>query len=145
VLPALALAAAIAGCTTPPSAAELAGNAAQKYMNALAAGYYKSACGQLDQHTLVSLGGPAECRKVLSRCLPYNAQVAKRDQSQLLYATVNVRVKHSHADAAVSGTAVARAVKEVTLAKEGRHWILTSYGKAIKGCVTRAKAKLKHG
>jgi hypothetical protein len=79
---------------------------------------------------------------VLSRCLPYNAQVAKRDQSQLLYATVNITVKRSRADATVSGTAVARAVKEVSLAKEGRHWVLTSYGSAITGCAKRARAKL---
>jgi hypothetical protein len=139
---ALVAALALAGCTTPPSAAELAGNAAQKYVNALAAGYYRSACTLLDGRTRASLGGADGCRKVLSRCLPYNAQVAKRDQSQLLYATVDVKVKHSRAQAALSGTAVARAVKSVTLARENGHWLLTSYGSAITGCVSRVKAKL---
>jgi hypothetical protein len=95
----------------------------------------------LDAHTRASMGGLARCRAILSRCLPYNAQVAKRDQSQLLYANVDVHVSHSHADALVSGTAVARAVKEVSLAKEGRQWVLTSYGKALTGCVTHTKAK----
>ncbi len=96
----------------------------------------------LDSRTRASMGGEAHCRTLLSRCLPYNAQVAKRDQSQLLYANVDVRVTHSHADATVSGTTVARAIKEVSLAKEGRQWVLTSYGKAITGCVRRTKAKL---
>jgi hypothetical protein len=139
---ALVAALALAGCTTPPSAAELAGYAAQKYVNALAAGYYRSACTLLDGRTRASLGGADGCRKVLSRCLPYNAQVAKRDQSQLLYATVDVKVKRSRARAALSGTAVARALESVTLAKENGHWRLTSYGSAITGCVRRVRAKL---
>jgi hypothetical protein len=138
---------ALAGCgVTPPSPAELAGNTVQKYMNALAAGYYTKACSVLNGRTRASLGGPPgsriTCEKVLARCLPYNATVAKRDQSQLLYANVQVRIEHSKARADVSGTAVARKIREVTLAHEGGSWQLTSYGTALKGCVTRAKANL---
>jgi hypothetical protein len=143
----LALAVSIAGCgVTPPSAEELAGNTVQRYMNALASGYYSKACSVLDSRTRASLGGPAgsrvSCEKVLARCLPYNATIAKRDQSQLLYATVQVRIERSRAAANVSGTAVARKIREVTLTKKGGSWELTSYGTALKGCVTRAKATL---
>lgn len=143
----VALALYAVGCgVTPPSPAELAGNAVQKYVSALAAGYYSSACSMLDSRTRASLSGPAgsraTCTNVLARCLPYNATIAKRDQSQLLYATVQVRIARSRAEAAVSGTAVARAIREVTLAKERGGWLLTSYGRALRGCVTRARRRL---
>lgn len=115
-------------------------------MNALAAGYYTKACGSLDSRARAELSGPAgsraTCKAVLARCLPYNANLLKRDQSQLLYATVEVQIAHQNARASVSGTEVARALKEVTLAKERGNWVLTSYGAALRGCVTRAKAKL---
>ncbi len=139
--------ACLAGCGVyPPSPAELVTNSVQRYMNALAAGYYTKACGSLDSRARAELSGPAgsraTCKAVLARCLPYNANLLKRDQSQLLYATVEVQIAHQNARASVSGTEVARALKEVTLAKERGNWVLTSYGAALRGCVTRAKAKL---
>jgi hypothetical protein len=142
--------AVVAGCgVTPPSPAELATNAVQRYMNALASGYYAKACTALDSHARAELSGPAgsraTCKTVLARCLPYNANLLKRDQSQLLYATVEVQIAHNRAKAAVSGTAVARSLKEVTLGKTRGGWVLTSYGAALRGCVTRAKAKLIRG
>jgi hypothetical protein len=147
---ALAVAALMAGCgVTPPSTTEIAANTVQRYVNALAAGYYTKACTVLDTHARESLSGPtgsrASCKTVLARCLPYNATVAKRDQSQLLYATVQVRIDHAKAKADVSGTTVARAIKQVTLAKERGSWTLTSYGAALRGCVARVKTKLIHG
>jgi hypothetical protein len=139
--------ACVAGCgVTPPSPAELATNSVQRYMNALAAGYYTKACTALDSRARAALSGPAgsraTCKAVLARCLPYNPNLLKRDQSQLLYATVDVHIARAHARASVSGTAVARALKEVTLAKERGNWVLTSYGAALRGCVARTKARL---
>ncbi len=137
---AVGAAALIAGCgVAAPSPAELVTNSVQSYMNALASGYYVSACAQLDTHTRDSLGGAHGCKAALSKCLPYNAAVLKRDQSQLLYATVEVTLAHKQARAAVSGTTVAKALKEVTLAKETHGWVLTSYGQGLTRCVSHAR------
>jgi hypothetical protein len=110
----------------------------QNYLSDLGEGNYGGACAQLDGRARASLLGlqrsRSSCAKVFTRCLPNSASAPKKDQSQLLYATVEVNQNGPKADAVVSGTAVARAVKEVTLANESGTWKLTSYGRGLTGC-----------
>ncbi|HET8979195.1 MAG TPA: hypothetical protein VFN87_13620 [Solirubrobacteraceae bacterium] len=130
------LAAGLAGCgeqSLPPATL-----AAQSYLNALAEGNYSNACALIDGRTrrrvARSLGRRVSCPGVFRRCLPDKAQVPQHDQSQLLFADVQVERHGNRAVAAVSGTAVATAIRQVTLAKEGRQWRLTSYGQGLRGC-----------
>jgi hypothetical protein len=143
---ALALVVCLAGCgASAPSPVD---TAVQHYLNALAEGNYSNACALLDRRTrdslLKSKGSRTTCSAVYTRCLPDDAQVLNRDQSQLLFANVQVSVEGSKAAAAVSGTAVARAIKKVTLAKEHGHWKLTSYGKGLNGCRRLHRAAHSH-
>lgn len=133
---ALVLVVCVAGCgASAPSPVD---TAVQHYLNALAEGNYSSACALLDRRTrdslLKSKGSRTTCSSVYTRCLPDDAQRLNQDQSQLLFATVQVSIDGPRAAAAVSGTAVARAIKKVTLAKEHGRWKLTSYGKGLHRC-----------
>jgi hypothetical protein len=80
------------------------------------------------------MGPRASCAKLFVQCLPSKATNISRDQAQLLYATIQVATHHHKADVTVAGTAVARALKRVTLAKERGTWKLTSYGDALQRC-----------
>ena len=130
----VALAAAGCGSTAPPGPY----NAVSSYLNQIAEGSYAGACGLLDTRARVSLtrtrGQHISCPTVFARCLPSKVTNLKHDQSQLLYATILVTTHRKTADATVSGTAVARAIKHVSLAKERGTWKLTSYGQALKTC-----------
>jgi hypothetical protein len=110
----------------------------QNYLSDLAEGNYGGACAQLDRPARDALlrlkGSRSSCKRVFTRCLPDSAVTPKEDQSQLLYATVEVNQSGPKADAVVSGTPVAKAVKELTLAKENGTWKLTSYGRGLTGC-----------
>jgi hypothetical protein len=136
---AIALTACVVGCgESMPSPVV---TAVQSYLSALSEGNYSTACSLLDSRTRKSLlrGSRTSCATAFTRCLPDNAQSAKRDQSQLLYATVQVSVDGSKAHATVSGTPVAGAIKRVTLARERRRWKLTSSGAALKACRLRGR------
>lgn len=135
------VAAGVAGCgeqSLPPATL-----AAQSYLSALAEGNYGSACALIDPRTrrrvARSLGRRVGCPGVFHRCLPDEAQIPQHDQSQLLFADVQVAIHGRRAVAAVSGTAVARALRQVTLAKEGRRWRLTSYGQGLRTCPARRR------
>jgi hypothetical protein len=110
----------------------------QSYLSDLAEGNYGGACAQLDRRARDSLlrlyRSRTSCAGVFTRCLPDRAIAPKKDQSQLLYATVQVDRHGSTANAVVSGSPVARAVKEVTLAEQRGTWKLTSYGRGLTGC-----------
>jgi hypothetical protein len=110
----------------------------QNYLNDLGAGNFAGACALLDKHTreapLKSVRPRIDCAKVFARCLPDNVTRLKRDQTQLLYASIQVNVAGDKASADVSGTTVARAIRKVTLANEAGNWKLTSYGQAVHGC-----------
>ena len=110
----------------------------QNYLSDLAEGNYGGACAQLDGRARASLlrlqGARSSCAKVFTRCLPDNATAPNKDQSQLLYATIEVNQTGPKAAAVVSGTPVAKAVGEVTLTKESGTWKLTSYGRGLTGC-----------
>lgn len=110
----------------------------QNYLNAVGAGNYASACALLDKRTrespLRSVRPRIGCPTVFVRCLPNNVIRLKRDQTQLLYASIQLNVSGDKASADVSGTTVARAIRKVTLADERGTWKLTSYGQAVHRC-----------
>lgn len=133
----LALLAGLAGCgstSAPPGPYDVVSS----YLSRIAEGNYSSACGLLDagtRHALIrKMGSRTSCPKLFVRCLPSKATNINRDQAQLLYATILVATHHHRADVTVAGTAVARAIKRVTLAKERGTWKLTSYGDALRRC-----------
>lgn len=136
----VAVVVAVAACgesQTPPVYAAVDG-----YLTSLAQGNYPVACTYLNGKGRDSLkkatGSHVSCVKVFDRCLPDQARVANKDATQLNYATVDITTHGVKGSATVAGTAVARVVKRVTLAKEGPRWKLSSYGEGLKGC--RAKA-----
>lgn len=129
--------AALAGCesnSSPPGPYNVVSN----YLSQIAEGNYSNACGLLDtgvRDALIKrMGSRTTCSKLFVHCLPSRATNISLDQSQLLYATIQVETHHHKADATVAGTAVARAIKRVTLAKERHTWKLTSYGDALRRC-----------
>jgi hypothetical protein len=116
--------------------------AANGYLSALANGNYSNACRWLDgraRRSLVhSTGARVSCQKAFVLCLPNQALVAKKDQSQLFYATVDMTVDGSKASAKVSGTPVADVLKRIALAGPSKGpWKVTSYGDGLKGCRER--------
>lgn len=133
----LAAMAALAGCgggSGPPGPY----NAVSNYLSQIAEGNYANACGLavtgVRDALIKRMGSRTSCSKLFVQCLPSKATNIRRDQSQLLYATILVATHHHKADATVAGTAVARAIKRVTLAKERGTWKLTSYGDALRRC-----------
>ncbi len=124
-----------AGCGqggTPPN------QAVDNYVSALAEGDYASACAMLPtaaQRSLARIVGPHEtCIAAFRRCVPKQPANSSQDQTQLLYANVQTNVTGSTAVANVSGTPVARAVKQVNLIERRGTWSLTSYGVGLKTC-----------
>ncbi len=115
------------------------------YLNTLAEGDYPSACGMLSAQARAAMpaatGVHASCATVFVRCLPNHALVLKQDRSQLFYANVSVTTEGSSARAAVSGTAVANALREVTLQKTRVGWQLSSSGSGLNGCSKRLRAR----
>lgn len=127
----------LVGCgeaPTPPNAI------VQNYLNALGGGYLQTACGMLDasarEATLRSKGGRVSCPGLFRHCLPDRVLNLKHDQTQLLYASIDVSVGNSGsvASADTSGTPVASELKHVTLKHERGVWKLTSFGEAIQRC-----------
>ena len=131
----LSMTAALAACgeaPTPPN------EAVQNYLNALGAGNYTNACSFLDTRARESLirAAPARstCAGIFSRCLPHKTIVLGKDQTQLLYANIEVSRAGADATAQVSGTLVASELKRVTLINERAGWELTGFGQAIERC-----------
>ncbi len=132
----LAVAACLAGCgastTTPPV------EVVQNYLNQLGSGNYPGACVLLDKRARESsarlAGARVSCEKLFARCLPDTVTSLPKDQTQLFYSNIQVNTTGSKASATVSGTAVARAIRRVTLAEERGTWKLTSYGHAVDRC-----------
>ncbi len=112
----------------------------QNYLNALGGGEYASACDMLDGQALQALTRKKHvsmsCVKLLSRCLPNRSLVLKRDQTQLLYANINVSLSDNGtvANADTSATPVATELKHVTLKHEHGVWKFTGFGQAIEAC-----------
>lgn len=136
----LAAVAAVAGCesnSAPPGPYDAVSN----YLTQIAEGNYSNACGLVDtgaRNALMKrMGSRTSCAKLFVRCLPNNATNIKRDQSQLLFANILVSTHRRKAEVTVSGTAVARAVRRVSLTKNRGTWTLTSYGHALETCPLR--------
>ena len=112
----------------------------QNYLNALGGGDFTSACGMTDGPALQALMREkhvrTSCVKLFSRCLPNLSRVLKKDQTQLLYANINVSLsdKGTVADADTSATPVATELRHVTLKHEHGTWKFTGFGKAIEAC-----------
>ena len=113
---------------------------AQNYVNAVAEGYYAGACAMLDPPAraavLASTGSHLSCPALLARCLPARSHASK-DQSQLLYVNTTLAVHGRRAQVTLSGLAVARAIKRVTLTDERAGWLMTSPGVAVTRCARR--------
>jgi len=124
---ALAVLAAACGSTAPT-----AYNVVDSYIAAIGEGNWSNACGLLDHGARASLHGP--CQKVFARCLPNQAAALARDQTQQLYANIDLTTTGNTAVAVLSGTAVARTVRSVTLAEQGGNWHLTSPGAKLQRC-----------
>jgi hypothetical protein len=112
----------------------------QNYLNALGGGEYATACGMVDGQALDALVRAKHvrisCAKLFRRCLPNRSIVLKSDQTQLLYADINVTLSdHGKvANADTSATAVATELKHVTLKHEHGVWRFTWFGRAIEAC-----------
>ena len=112
----------------------------QNYLNALGGGEYNTACGMVDGQALDALMRTkhvhVSCATLLRRCLPNRSLVLKSDQTQLLYANINVTLsdKGTVADADTSATTVATELKHVTLRHEHGVWKVTGFGQAIEAC-----------
>ncbi|HYZ81841.1 MAG TPA: hypothetical protein VE571_11250 [Solirubrobacteraceae bacterium] len=127
----------LAGCgeaPNPPIAV------VQNYLNALGGGGYANACAMIDRQALAALmrskHARMSCATFLHRCLPNRTIKLKSDQTQLLYANINVSLSHNGtvADADTSATQVATELKHVTLKHEHRGWRFTGLGRAIEAC-----------
>jgi outer membrane PBP1 activator LpoA protein len=128
----------------------------QTYATALGQGNYARACSLLDARARIALQRlvqarhdghdgrrAASCAGVFRRCLPVQVTNARHDQTQLLFATVEIaRVARGRATATLGGTAVARAVRVVRVIRGRRGtWRLDSYGSGLRDC---ARARSRH-
>ena len=112
----------------------------QSYLNTLGGGEYAAACGMIDDQALAALMRAKHvhmaCANLFKRCLPNRSIVLKKDQTQLLYANINVSLSDGGkiADADTSATPVATELKHVTLRHEHGVWKFTGFGQAIEAC-----------
>ena len=143
----MCLAAVLSGCgesPNPPIAI------VQNYLNALGGGEYATACGMADSDALAALlrskHARVSCAKLFRRCLPNRSIVLKSDQTQLLYANINVSMSdHGKvANADTAATPVAKELKHVTLKHEHGIWKFTEFGQAINRCRLTAHHRHKH-
>jgi hypothetical protein len=123
----------------------------QNYLNALGGGEYATACGMADSHALEALlrskHARVSCAKFFKRCLPNRSIVLKSDQTQLLYANINVSLSDNGkiANADTSATPVATELRHVTLEHERGVWKFTGFGRALELCrLTAHRHKPRH-
>lgn len=120
----------------------------QNYLNALGGGEFASACGMVDGQALQSLIRAKHvrigCVTLFRRCLPSRSIDLKSDQTQLLYANIDVTLSDQGqiANADTSATPVATELRHVTLKHEKGTWKVTGFGRAIEAC--RASAHRPH-
>ena len=112
----------------------------QNYLNALGGGEFTAACGMADSQALAELTRAKHvhigCAQLFKRCLPNRALVSKKDQTQLLYANIDVSLSDNGkvANADTSATPVATELRHVTLQHEHGVWKFTGFGRAIEAC-----------
>ena len=138
----MALAVIVAGCgdaPNPPIAI------VQNYLNLLGAGGYTNACAMVDSHALAALMRSkhvrTSCATFFERCLPNRSLKPKSDQTQLLYANIQVNLSDNGrvANADTSATPVATELKHVTLKHEHGVWKFTGFGRVIEACRPHAR------
>lgn len=144
----VAAAVALSGCgesPNPPNAF------VQNYLNALGGGEFNTACGMADGQALAALIRQKHvhigCAALFKRCLPNDAIVPKADQTQLLYANIDVSLsdKGTIANADTSATRVATELAHVTLKHEHGTWKFIGFGHVFEACrPTAHKHKPKH-
>jgi hypothetical protein len=131
------LAALLAGCGTSPNPPNAI---VQNYLNALGGGEFNTACDMVDTQAMAALlrakHARISCAALFKRCLPNKSIVLKSDQTQLLYANINVSLSDNGkvANADTSATRVATELKHVTLKHEHGIWKFTGFGRAIEAC-----------
>lgn len=122
----------------------------QSYLNALGGGEYTTACRMADSQALDAVMRAkhvgTNCVALFRRCLPNRSLVLKSDQTQLLYADIEVTLSNhnSVANADTSATPVAAELKHVTLKHEKGVWRFTGFGKAIEACRLTAHRPRHH-
>ena len=127
----------LAGCGETPNPPI---TVVQNYLNALGGGGYASACAMVDSQALAALmhakHARVSCATFFSRCLPNRLLKPKSDQTQLLYANIDVSLSDNGtvANADTSATPVAIELKHVTLKHEHGAWKFTGFGRAIEAC-----------
>jgi hypothetical protein len=126
----LLAAAVVGGCgQTGPGPVDAVDN----YVGALAEGNFAGACSALDSHAQAALASFMRsgrgCATLLARCFPFVSTQLTKDQTQLLYGTVDINLHGRHGTALTGGTEVAKAVNEVNLIEIKGQWELDSYGK----------------
>jgi hypothetical protein len=138
----------LSGCGTAPNPPIAI---VQTYLNALGGGEYPAACSMVDSQALESLIRSKHvrisCAALFRRCLPNKSIVLKSDQTQLLYANINVSMSQNGkvANADTSATPVATELRHVTLKHEHGVWKFTGFGRAIEACHAAAhKRKARH-
>jgi hypothetical protein len=141
----LAVAASLSGCGNANVLSPI--EVAQNYVYAVAEGKYPGACALLEARTRAGLVSSARlsCPRLLARCLPTTSTSLSHDQVQLLYANADLQVHGTRADVRLSGTAVAKQAKEVTLLDEHTTWRLTSPGRAIARCAATLSRRHRRG
>lgn len=117
----------------------------QNYLNALGGGGYANACGMVDKQEFAALMRSkhvrTSCAAFIGHCLPNRSLKPKSDQTQLLYANIDVRLSEhgTVADADTSATPVATELRHVTLKHEHGIWKFTGFGRAIEACRPAAR------
>jgi hypothetical protein len=133
----MAIAVLVAGCGGGPDPPIVI---VQNYLNVLGEGDYTGACVMVDSHELAGLmrskHARMSCATFFRRCLPNRSVDLKSDQTQLLYANIDVSLSHhgTVANADTSATQVATELKHVTLTQERGVWKVTGFGRAIAVC-----------
>jgi hypothetical protein len=140
---------AVSGCGTSPNPPI---DFVQNYLNALGGGDFATACGMVDGQALKDLMRTkhvrSSCATLFKRCLPNRSIVLKSDQTQLLYANINVTLsdRGKIANADTSATPVATELEHVTLRHERGVWKFTGLGRAIEACrVSAHRSRHKGG
>lgn len=134
-LPLVALALGLTGCG---SSGPVPGDAVQSYLSDLGEGNYAAACGELAPGARIALiaakGSHQSCQAIYRHCLPSNPAARRRDQTQLLFDSIQSFIRGSHARAIVKGTAVAREIKRLTLRRHRYRWFIVFPGDALRDC-----------
>jgi hypothetical protein len=134
------LVAFVAGCgagATPPS------QIAENYINTIAEGNFARACAMIPSAARASFAGligrRTTCAQAFKRCVPEQATSTAQDQTQLFYTNVQTTITGSTAVADLSGTTVARAVKQVALTERHGVWSMSTYGTGLEACAVASR------